>query len=117
MGPLQLADFIGLDTVVAIAEVLQREFGDDKYRPANILRQHVAAGWLGVVGVEVVGPFAVRVRMRVRPEVVEAVPARGIRRIRRRDHDVGKLSGRSVNRQDGSPQAVFGPKNAARSGY
>jgi 3-hydroxybutyryl-CoA dehydrogenase len=48
MGPLQLADFIGLDTVVAIAEVLQREFGDDKYRPANILRQHVAAGWLGV---------------------------------------------------------------------
>ena len=48
MGPLQLADFIGLDTVVAIAEVLQREFGDDKYRPANILRLHVAAGWLGV---------------------------------------------------------------------
>ncbi len=48
MGPLQLADFIGLDTVVAIAEVLQREFGDDKYRPANILRQHVSAGWLGV---------------------------------------------------------------------
>jgi len=47
MGPLQLADFIGLDTVVAIAEVLQHEFGDDKYRPANILRQHVAAGWLG----------------------------------------------------------------------
>jgi 3-hydroxybutyryl-CoA dehydrogenase len=48
MGPLQLADFIGLDTVIAIAEVLQHEFGDDKYRPANILRQHVAAGWLGV---------------------------------------------------------------------
>jgi 3-hydroxybutyryl-CoA dehydrogenase len=47
MGPLELADFIGLDTVLAIAEVLQREFGDDKYRPANILRQHVAAGWLG----------------------------------------------------------------------
>jgi 3-hydroxybutyryl-CoA dehydrogenase len=47
MGPLELADFIGLDTVLAIAEVLQREFGDDKYRPATILRQHVAAGWLG----------------------------------------------------------------------
>lgn len=47
MGPLELADFIGLDTVLAIAEVLHREFGDDKYRPANILRRYVAAGWLG----------------------------------------------------------------------
>lgn len=47
MGPLQLADLIGLDTCLAIAEVLHRELGDDKYRPANILRMHVAAGWLG----------------------------------------------------------------------
>jgi 3-hydroxybutyryl-CoA dehydrogenase len=47
MGPLELADLIGLDTCLAIAEVLQRELGDDKYRPANVLRQHVAAGWLG----------------------------------------------------------------------
>jgi 3-hydroxybutyryl-CoA dehydrogenase len=47
MGPLTLADFIGLDTCLSIAEVLHREFGEDKYRPAPILRQHVAAGWLG----------------------------------------------------------------------
>jgi 3-hydroxybutyryl-CoA dehydrogenase len=47
MGPLTLADFIGLDTVLSIAEVLHRELGDDKYRPAPILRQYVAAGWLG----------------------------------------------------------------------
>jgi 3-hydroxybutyryl-CoA dehydrogenase len=47
MGPLQLADLIGLDTVLAIAEVLHRDLGDDKYRPATILRNHVAAGWLG----------------------------------------------------------------------
>jgi 3-hydroxybutyryl-CoA dehydrogenase len=47
MGPLTLADFIGLDTCLAIAEVLHRELGDDKYRPAPILRQYVAAGWLG----------------------------------------------------------------------
>ncbi|MDP3279369.1 MAG: 3-hydroxybutyryl-CoA dehydrogenase [Deltaproteobacteria bacterium] len=47
MGPLELADLIGLDTVLAIAEVLQRDLGEDKYRPANILRKHVAAGWLG----------------------------------------------------------------------
>jgi len=47
MGPLELADLIGLDTVLAIAEVLHRELGEDKYRPANVLRQHVAAGWLG----------------------------------------------------------------------
>ena len=47
MGPLALADFIGLDTVLSIAEVLHRELGDDKYRPAPILRQYVAAGWLG----------------------------------------------------------------------
>jgi 3-hydroxybutyryl-CoA dehydrogenase len=47
MGPLTLADFIGLDTCLYIAEVLHRELGDDKYRPAAILRSHVAAGWLG----------------------------------------------------------------------
>jgi 3-hydroxybutyryl-CoA dehydrogenase len=47
MGPLELADLIGLDTVLAIAEVLHRDIGDDKYRPASILRNLVAAGWLG----------------------------------------------------------------------
>lgn len=47
MGPLELADLIGLDTCLAIAEVLHRELGEDKYRPANNLRMHVAAGWLG----------------------------------------------------------------------
>jgi 3-hydroxybutyryl-CoA dehydrogenase len=47
MGPLTLADFIGLDTCLFIAEVLHRELGEDKYRPAAILRQYVAAGWLG----------------------------------------------------------------------
>jgi 3-hydroxybutyryl-CoA dehydrogenase len=47
MGPLELADLIGLDTVLAIAEVLHRDLGDDKYRPPTILRNLVAAGWLG----------------------------------------------------------------------
>jgi 3-hydroxybutyryl-CoA dehydrogenase len=47
MGPLTLADFIGLDTILAICEVLHRELGDDKYRPAPLLRQYVAAGWTG----------------------------------------------------------------------
>jgi 3-hydroxybutyryl-CoA dehydrogenase len=47
LGPLELADLIGLDTVLAIAEVLHRDFGDDKYRPAALLRNYVAAGWLG----------------------------------------------------------------------
>ena len=47
MGPFQLADLIGLDTVLAIGEVLHREMGDDKYRPAPLLRNYVAAGWLG----------------------------------------------------------------------
>jgi 3-hydroxybutyryl-CoA dehydrogenase len=47
MGPLELADLIGLDTCLAIANVLQEELGDDKYRPCPLLRQHVAAGWLG----------------------------------------------------------------------
>ena len=47
MGPLQLADLIGLDTVLAICECLHGELGDDKYRPAPLLRRYVAAGWLG----------------------------------------------------------------------
>jgi len=47
MGPLELADLIGLDTVLAIAEVLHRDLGEDKYRPAALLRNLVSAGWLG----------------------------------------------------------------------
>jgi 3-hydroxybutyryl-CoA dehydrogenase len=47
MGPLALADLIGLDTCLSILEVLQRELGDDKYRPCPLLRKYVAAGWLG----------------------------------------------------------------------
>jgi 3-hydroxybutyryl-CoA dehydrogenase len=47
MGPMELADLVGLDTCLSILEVLQRELGDDKYRPCPLLRQYVAAGWLG----------------------------------------------------------------------
>jgi 3-hydroxybutyryl-CoA dehydrogenase len=47
MGPLALADLIGLDTVLAICKCLHDELGDDKYRPAPLLRRYVAAGWLG----------------------------------------------------------------------
>ena len=47
MGPLELADFIGLETCLAIMEVLQQGFGDDKYRPCPLLKQYVAAGRLG----------------------------------------------------------------------
>ena len=47
MGPLALADLIGLDTCLAIMEVLHRGLGDDKYRPCPLLRKHVDAGWLG----------------------------------------------------------------------
>lgn len=47
MGPLTLADFIGLDTCLAVMEVLHKELGEDKYRPAPLLRQYVAAGWTG----------------------------------------------------------------------
>ena len=47
MGPLTLADFIGLDTCVAILKVLHRGLGDDKYRPCPLLVQMVDAGWVG----------------------------------------------------------------------
>lgn len=47
MGPLQLADFIGLDTCLAIMNVLHEGFGDSKYRPCPLLKQYVQAGWLG----------------------------------------------------------------------
>jgi 3-hydroxybutyryl-CoA dehydrogenase len=47
MGPLELSDLIGLDTVLAIADVLHRDLGDDKYRAPTMLRNLVAAGWLG----------------------------------------------------------------------
>ena len=47
MGPLELADLIGLDTTLFIAEVLHREFGDSKYRAATILKNLVSAGWYG----------------------------------------------------------------------
>jgi 3-hydroxybutyryl-CoA dehydrogenase len=47
MGPLALADLIGLDTCLNIMEVLHRELGDDRYRPCPLLRKYVAAGWLG----------------------------------------------------------------------
>lgn len=47
MGPLALADLIGLDTCLAIMEVLHDGFGDSKYRPCPLLRKYVKAGWLG----------------------------------------------------------------------
>lgn len=47
MGPLTLADFIGLDTCLYIMETLQEGLGDDKYRPCPLLRKYVKAGWLG----------------------------------------------------------------------
>lgn len=47
LGPLELADLIGLDTVLSIAEILQRDFGDPKYRPCAMLRNLVQAGLLG----------------------------------------------------------------------
>ena len=47
MGPLQLADFIGLDTCLYIMEILHDGFGDSKYRPCPLLRKYVKAGWLG----------------------------------------------------------------------
>ena len=47
MGPLTLADFIGLDTCLAILEVMHKGLGDPKYRPCPLLRKYVAQGWLG----------------------------------------------------------------------
>jgi 3-hydroxybutyryl-CoA dehydrogenase len=47
MGPLRLADFIGLDVCLAILEVLHDGLGDPKYRPCPLLRRMVDAGWLG----------------------------------------------------------------------
>ncbi|MBA4548098.1 3-hydroxybutyryl-CoA dehydrogenase [Thermoactinomyces intermedius] len=47
MGPLTLADFIGLDTCLYIMETLYEGFGDSKYRPCPLLRKYVKAGWLG----------------------------------------------------------------------
>ena len=47
MGPLQLADFIGLDTCLSIMNVLHQEMGDSKYRPAVLLKRMVDAGWYG----------------------------------------------------------------------
>ena len=47
MGPLALADLIGLDTCLAIMETLHHGFSDSKYRPCPLLRKYVEAGWLG----------------------------------------------------------------------
>ena len=47
MGPLTLADFVGLDTLLSIMQVMQTATGDPKYRPAPLLRKYVEAGWLG----------------------------------------------------------------------
>lgn len=47
MGPLRLADFIGLDTVLSIMETLYQGYADSKYRPCPLLRQYVKAGWVG----------------------------------------------------------------------
>ncbi len=47
MGPLELADFIGLDTCLSVMEVLHQGLGDSKYRPSPLLRKYVEAGWLG----------------------------------------------------------------------
>jgi len=47
MGPLELADFVGLDTLLAIMEVLVDGYGDPKYRPCTLLREYVDAGWHG----------------------------------------------------------------------
>lgn len=47
MGPLELADFVGLDICLSVMEVLHRDLGDSKYRPAPLMRKYVEAGWLG----------------------------------------------------------------------
>jgi len=47
MGPLELADFVGVDVCFMVCEVLHRDLGEDKYRPCPLLRKYVEAGWLG----------------------------------------------------------------------
>jgi 3-hydroxybutyryl-CoA dehydrogenase len=47
IGPLALTDMIGLDVLLAVMNVFHADFGDDKYRPAPLLKEMVAAGWLG----------------------------------------------------------------------
>lgn len=47
MGPLELSDFVGLDTLLAVLDVMYKEFGDPKYRACPVLRKYVEAGWLG----------------------------------------------------------------------
>ena len=47
IGPLALADLVGLDTLLSVMEVFQEDFGDPKYRPAPLLREMVAAGYHG----------------------------------------------------------------------
>ncbi len=47
MGPLELCDLIGLDTLLQVMETMHRQFGESKYRPCPLLRKHVEAGWYG----------------------------------------------------------------------
>ena len=47
MGPLELADFVGLDVCLFVCEILHRDLGDSKYRPAPLMRKYVEAGWFG----------------------------------------------------------------------
>lgn len=47
MGPLELADYVGLDVCLAVCEVLYKDLGDSKYRPCPLMRKYVEAGWLG----------------------------------------------------------------------
>lgn len=47
MGPLELADFVGLDVCLSVMEILHRDLGDSKYRPAPLMRKYVEAGWMG----------------------------------------------------------------------
>jgi 3-hydroxyacyl-CoA dehydrogenase len=53
MGPLELADFVGLDTLLAAMRVLHQELGDDKYRPSPLLVKYVEAGWYGMCALHI----------------------------------------------------------------